>query len=260
MDMTLRRAMTRRGFLRLSGGATAGLGLAGLPPRFAGGVPGGSGVVDPLDFAPTRAREDPIWHPLRRMSAISPDALTLVAAEGQAAIGGGGTSPAWMLNQSLPSPMLRARQGDRFRVTLDNQLEKDELILHWHGITPPEASDGHPRLQIPRGERYEYDFTVENRAGTYWYHSHAHMRVGKHSALGIGGMFLVEDDEERALDLPSGGTRFRSSSRTGAWTRTDTSSTSIRCSPGARPEESLSATGSTGRIWTWIVPCTHSGS
>jgi blue copper oxidase len=151
------------------------------------------------------AADGGVWNPLRRMPEVTPNGLTLVARPGVAEIGGGATSPAWMLNGSLPSPLFRVQRGDPFSVTLDNQLPGQEpLILHWHGITPPERSDGHPRFAVDPGRTYEYGFTVENRAGTYWYHSHAHQRVAKHTALGIGGMFLVEDEEERALGLPSG--------------------------------------------------------
>jgi FtsP/CotA-like multicopper oxidase with cupredoxin domain len=157
----------------------------------------------PLGLAGRLAAAEASWNPIRQMEGGTPSGLTLRAAPGTAAIGGGVESPAWMLNGSLPSPLIRIRQGERFRVTLDNQLP-DDLILHWHGLTPPEHSDGHPRLAVPRGGRYDYDFPVENRAGTYWYHSHTHWRTAKHTALGIGGMLLVEDDEERALGLPAG--------------------------------------------------------
>jgi FtsP/CotA-like multicopper oxidase with cupredoxin domain len=86
---------------------------------------------------------------------------------------------------------------------LDNQIP-DPLILHWHGLTPPEEADGHPRFAVNYHGIYAYRFEVENRAGTYWYHSHSHMRVGKHTQRGIAGLILVEDDEEAALGLPSG--------------------------------------------------------
>jgi FtsP/CotA-like multicopper oxidase with cupredoxin domain len=142
-------------------------------------------------------------NPLVRAPEAVPDGLTLRAAVGEAEIGGGVRAPAWMLNESLPSPLLRVRRGDPFRLTLQNELP-DELILHWHGLTPPEHSDGHPRQAVRRGDAYAYDFTVENRAGTYWYHSHTHYKTAKHTALGIGGMLIVEDDEEDALGLPSG--------------------------------------------------------
>jgi FtsP/CotA-like multicopper oxidase with cupredoxin domain len=64
--------------------------------------------------------------------------------------------------------------------------------------------DGHPRFAVPTGSSYEYAFTVNDRAGTYWYHSHAHMRTGEHTYRGIAGLLLVGDAEEDALALPSG--------------------------------------------------------
>ncbi len=137
------------------------------------------------------------------MQEAAPEGLTLVAAEGAADIGDGLRAPAWLLNDSLPSPVLRVRRGDRFQVTLRNELP-DELILHWHGLTPPEHSDGHPRLAVPTGGTHDYDFIVEDRAGTYWYHSHTHHKTAKHTTLGIGGMLIVEDEDEEALGLPSG--------------------------------------------------------
>jgi FtsP/CotA-like multicopper oxidase with cupredoxin domain len=49
-----------------------------------------------------------------------------------------------------------------------------------------------------------YDFEVTNRAGTYWYHPHPHMRTGAQVYQGLAGLLLVEDAEEDALSLPSG--------------------------------------------------------
>jgi FtsP/CotA-like multicopper oxidase with cupredoxin domain len=187
-------SLGRRDFLRILSGAGSLAAIAGWRPELLGGS-------DAL-----LARSGPGidgFHPLRLAPEAAPQGLTLKAAIGEADIGGGLRAPAWMLNESLPSPLLRVRRGEPFRVTLQNELP-DELILHWHGVTPPEHSDGHPRLAVRRGMAYEYDFTLENRAGTYWYHSHTHHRTAKHTALGIGGMLIVEDEEEAALGLPSG--------------------------------------------------------
>jgi FtsP/CotA-like multicopper oxidase with cupredoxin domain len=112
-------------------------------------------------------------------------------------------APGWLINGSLPSPLLRVRRGETFDVLLANGVP-DPLILHWHGLTPPESADGHPRFAIKTHGVYQYRFTVDNRAGAYWYHSHSHMRIAKHTQLGIAGMILVEDEEEGALGLPSG--------------------------------------------------------
>ena len=64
--------------------------------------------------------------------------------------------------------------------------------------------DGHPRLAIAPGQRYAYEFTVSNRAGRYWFHPHAHGQTGAQVYFGLAGLFLVGDDEEAALRLPSG--------------------------------------------------------
>jgi len=141
---------------------------------------------------------------LRRAPEVSADGLTLRAARGTADIGGGRRLSGFLLNDSLPSPLIRVQRGDRFRVRMENDLP-DDLILHWHGLTPPpEHGDGHPRFAVGRHMAYNYDFTVDNRAGTYWYHSHAHHKVAIHTQMGIAGMLIVEDEEERALGLPSG--------------------------------------------------------
>lgn len=68
----------------------------------------------------------------------------------------------------------------------------------------PEAADGHPRLAIGHGVEYVYDFAVTNRAGTYWYHPHPHLRTAAQVYQGLAGLLLVSDREEDALGLPSG--------------------------------------------------------
>ncbi len=100
-------------------------------------------------------------------------------------------------------PIIRVRRGQRVRVDLINHLP-ESTIVHWHGLHVPEAMDGHPRFAIAPGERYVYDFTVVNRAGTYWFHPHPHGRTGAQVYFGLAGLFLVSDDEEAGLALPTG--------------------------------------------------------
>jgi blue copper oxidase len=141
---------------------------------------------------------------LRIPAAHRPDGLTLVADRGLPEMGAGVRTEAWMLNGSVPSPLLRVRQGERFRVTLENRLP-DPLILHWHGLTPPAEMDGHPHYAVAQGGRFEYDFVVENIPGLYWYHSHTHYRTARHAWMGIAGMILVDPPEGEAEPaLPSG--------------------------------------------------------
>lgn len=104
---------------------------------------------------------------------------------------------------SYLGPIIRVRRGQRVRIDLVNGLG-EPTIIHWHGLHVPEAMDGHPRFAIAPGERYVYTFTVVNRAGCYWFHPHPHGRTGAQVYAGLAGLFIVSDDEEAALGLPSG--------------------------------------------------------
>jgi hypothetical protein len=100
-------------------------------------------------------------------------------------------------------PIIRMRRGQRVRIDLINELPKP-TIIRWHGLHVPDTMDGHPRFAIAPGERYVYVFRVDNRAGSYWFHPHPHGRTGPQVYAGLAGLFLVSDDEEGALRLPSG--------------------------------------------------------
>ncbi|MEQ7154226.1 multicopper oxidase family protein [Brevundimonas aurifodinae] len=68
---------------------------------------------------------------------------------------------------------LTLREGEAFNVVLGNDTD-ESTIVHWHGLTPPFASDGVADaslpLMAPRSER-SFDFPV-GAAGTHWMHAH----------------------------------------------------------------------------------------
>ncbi len=109
----------------------------------------------------------------------------------------------------LHNPVLRVRAGARMRIKFWNALE-EASIIHWHGLKVDSNNDGHPHYAVGGGATYDYQFTVANRAATYWYHPHPHYLTGKQVYLGLAGLFIVEDDEElalqKALDLKFGET------------------------------------------------------
>lgn len=115
--------------------------------------------------------------------------------------GDAGTLEAWV--GSYLGPVIRVRRGQRVRIDLINELP-EPTIIHWHGLHVPDTMDGHPRFAIAPGERYVYDFRVENRAGSYWFHPHPHGRTGSQVYFGMAGLFQVSDDEEATLGLPTG--------------------------------------------------------
>lgn len=107
------------------------------------------------------------------------------------------------LRDSYLGPVIRVRRGQRVRVRFRNRVPQPSII-HWHGLHVPPEADGHPRYAVDQGGEYVYEFTVANRAGTYWFHPHPHRLTGNQVYGGMAGLFLVEDAEEAALDLPTG--------------------------------------------------------
>ena len=108
-----------------------------------------------------------------------------------------------MIPGSYLGPVIRLRRGQKVRIRFRNNLGEPSIV-HWHGLDVPESADGHPRLAVADGREYVYEFEVLNRAGTYWYHPHPHMRTGAQVYQGLAGLLIVSDDEEDALGLPSG--------------------------------------------------------
>ncbi len=109
--------------------------------------------------------------------------------------------------EAFQNPILRIESGARFAASLNNALA-EPTIIHWHGLHTPATMDGHPVNTIAPGAQYDYDFTVRNRGGTYWYHTHAHGLTAKQAYNGLASFFLVDDDDQRklakALDLQLG--------------------------------------------------------
>ena len=99
------------------------------------------------------------------------------------------------INNSLPGPLLRWREGDTVTLRVRNQLAQDTSI-HWHGIILPANMDGVPGLSfagIEPGGNYLYQFTLR-QSGTYWYHSHS----GLQEQAGVYGAIVIEPREPEA--------------------------------------------------------------
>lgn len=107
------------------------------------------------------------------------------------------------LPDSYLGPILQLHKGQKVRIRLQNELP-EATIIHWHGLIVPPAMDGHPSTAVEPGQSYVYEFTVRNRAGTYWFHPHAHGTTGAQVIKGLAGLFIVHDEEEAQLALPGG--------------------------------------------------------
>lgn len=93
------------------------------------------------------------------------------------------------VNNSVPAPVLRFREGETVTIHVANKLDEPTSI-HWHGLLLPNAMDGVPGLTfkgIMPGETFTYQFPVV-QGGTYWYHSHS----GMQEQTGLYGPLILE--------------------------------------------------------------------
>lgn len=111
----------------------------------------------------------------------------------------GDSSSLQQIPNSYLGPIIRVKPNQKIRIRYNNELP-DESIIHWHGLHVPEEMDGHPRYVINNGEQFVYEFVVNNRPGTYWFHPHPHGITGYQVYKGLAGMFIIEDNQS---NLPS---------------------------------------------------------
>ncbi|MDP3137516.1 MAG: copper resistance system multicopper oxidase [Burkholderiaceae bacterium] len=96
---------------------------------------------------------------------------------------------AMAINQTVPGPLLRFREGEEAVLRVTNRLEEIASI-HWHGIILPPAMDGVPGVSfggIAPGETFTYRFPLL-QSGTYWCHSHS----GGQELLGVYAPLIID--------------------------------------------------------------------
>ena len=183
--------LSRRRFLHIAAAGAAAL---------AGGSVAALSSCDPATGPGNGER---IRSPLVMPATLSAAAASLAAAPGTASIADHESSSAWLFNGLLPGPTIRARQGEQAHIHLLNHLP-EPTIVHWHGVLVPALADGHPRYAIDPEASLDYEFPIVQRAGTFWYHPHAHHLTAGQIHRGLAGFFIIADEEEDALGLPSG--------------------------------------------------------
>ena len=98
------------------------------------------------------------------------------------------------INDTMPGPTLRFREGDTAVIHVHNRLKHEETSTHWHGLLLPNEQDGVPYVTTPpikAGQTHTFTFPLRH-AGTYWFHSH----TGLQEQRGVFGSIVV---------LPRGG-------------------------------------------------------
>lgn len=78
-------------------------------------------------------------------------------------------------------------------------------IVHLHGGKVAPESDGHPDFAFLPGEQSPvYTYLNDQHAATIWYHDHALGITRLNVMMGMAGFYIIRDDDEAALNLPSG--------------------------------------------------------
>lgn len=140
-------------------------------------------------------------NPLNIPTAITSTSINLTLQEGITNFYPGITTNTMGANGALLGPTVIMNQGDFVNITVNNQLT-EETTVHWHGLHVKPEDDGGPHSVIQPNDIWNPQFTVLDKAGTYWYHPHLHMQTDKHVSKGIAGIMLVRDNEEAGLNLP----------------------------------------------------------
>lgn len=108
-------------------------------------------------------------------------------------------------NGSFPGPVIKAESGRRVVIRQTNSLDVPTSI-HLHGAHVPQDSDGSPMdLIAAKGGTKTYTYPNTQPHANLWFHDHAHHMESENVFRGMTGTYILTDDTERRLGLPSGG-------------------------------------------------------
>ena len=163
--MTELFALNRRAFM---GGGAALAAAAGLHPSWARSVSPGLAA--------------------KAQGTLSGENIKLSVARTKLMVDGR-VGHAVAINGTVPAPLIRLKEGQNVRLTVENRLDEDTSI-HWHGFIVPFQMDGVPGISFPGirpGQSFTYEFPIK-QSGTYWYHSHS----GLQEQIGHYGPIVID--------------------------------------------------------------------
>jgi len=196
---------TRRKFLK---GVSAGAGALLLPSAVRAGRSGGGGMgggggggaVAPVFELPLNI--PPEIQPAS--SSASHDLYVISQENASLEIIPGTTTDILGYQGMTPGPTIRVDANRRTIVRQINNTLNTQTTTHLHGGHMDPRYDGHPIDLISPGESKDYDYSNKQLPATLWYHDHTMDLTGDQVYAGLAGFYLVEDDFERSLGLPSG--------------------------------------------------------
>jgi spore coat protein A, manganese oxidase len=129
----------------------------------------------------------------------------------------------WSFGTGVPGPTFETKSGHGLLVEWVNALPKRHLfpvdhticgaganvpevrtVPHVHGARVPPQGDGYPEHWFTQGKSALYHYPNRQDATTLWYHDHAMGIERLNQYAGLFGAFLIRDQTEAALELPSG--------------------------------------------------------
>lgn len=184
------------------------LGLIGVPAAAVVGAGGVGGVIY-VRAPQSNVGDLGFYTPLAIPEELPPRidgsgrlVFDLEIAAGISEFFAGTQTPTWGLNGPYLGPTLRASFGDEVLVNVRNGLS-ESTTLHWHGMHLPGEMDGGPHQAIAPGQTWSPTWRINQPAATLWFHPHPHEKTAEHVYRGVTGMFLLDDPESQALDLPA---------------------------------------------------------
>lgn len=147
------------------------------------------GKEPPASFEPF----NPVLEPA---PAATTHKIELEATEELMEIAPGVTQMMWTFNGSVPGPVIRGKVGDRFEVTLTNNLS----VQNGHSIDF-HASKVAPNVEmrtIAPGESLTYNFTAEH-SGIWMYHCGT-SPVLHHVGMGMYGAIIIDPPDLDPVD------------------------------------------------------------
>lgn len=128
---------------------------------------------------------------------------TLAAQATTANVNGNKISVLGYQPNGILGPTISMNNSDAANIFFQNNLS-EKTNIHWHGLKIPANMDGHPEAVVNPGSSFNYQFTINQRAGLSWYHPHPDGANARQAFRGLAGLFIINDTEEAALNLPTG--------------------------------------------------------
>lgn len=158
-------------------------------PRTAGAAPIDDSIDDLPNPAVIRSRNGVFDAEL----VASPQTVTVA----------GRTFTSNVFNGSYAAPTLVVQRGDKFRLTIVNNIGPADVEIdgpevtnvHYHGtdVTPiPPGDSVFVRIRPDRSFENRFQFPDDHPQGLHWYHTHLHTLVEPQILSGLSGMLIVD--------------------------------------------------------------------